>query len=113
MQEQDLSNKQQQLKELEEQEKELTKSLPLTTQISLLEREIKVLASKSTRTKVEEKILESKKKELAELLKKQGSSTGKADKGDKTVLYLGLGITGILLILGVLIWIRTRKRPEV
>ncbi|CAG8568590.1 4150_t:CDS:2 [Ambispora leptoticha] len=67
----ELESKRKKLKELEEKEKQLFKSLPITTQISNLKREIKDLENKSTRTKAEEALLTKKKKQLAELLKKQ------------------------------------------
>ncbi|CAG8653633.1 6799_t:CDS:2, partial [Ambispora leptoticha] len=60
-----LEEKKQQLKELQEKEQQLFKSLPITTQISNLKREIKQLESKSTRTKAEETLLTEKKKALA------------------------------------------------
>ncbi|CAG8608389.1 5800_t:CDS:2 [Ambispora gerdemannii] len=93
----DLTKKKEKLQELE---KALTKSLPLSTQISILEREIKSLASKSTRTQVEEALLTSKKKQLAELLKKQNNSDANSTKpSDKTAFYIGLGMGGVFLIL--------------
>ena len=113
MQEQDLSNKQQQLKELEEQEKELFKSLPIGTQITNLEREIKQLENKSTRTKAEEALLTEKKNQLAELLKKQqGANTNTAKPKGKTALYIGLGIFGLFTLLLILILARNHQRRK-
>src|SRR5206468_75927 len=107
----DLTTKKQQLKELEDQEKELTKSLPIETQITNLEREIKELENKPTRTQVEEALLTEKKKELEELLKKQqGANTNIAKPKDKTALYVGLGIVGVVLVLSIFIIARIRKK---
>src|SRR5947207_15863921 len=53
----DLDSKKQKLKELEEKEKNLTKLLPLETQISILEREIRELEGKSSRNREEERVL--------------------------------------------------------
>ena len=108
----ELAAKKQKLAELETKAKELTKSLPLTTQISLLEREIKALSDKSTKTKAEESILESKKKELEELLKKQNSSTGKTDKSDKIGLYIGCGVVVVALVGVMLVWMKRGKKDK-
>ncbi|CAG8684002.1 2409_t:CDS:10, partial [Gigaspora margarita] len=92
-QEQDLTNKKQKLKELEDKVEELDQQLPLTTQIANLQQEIKQLTNKPTRTKAEEALLAEKKKKLEELLKKQNSShTNNSGKGDKTALYIGCGV---------------------
>ncbi|CAG8575009.1 10836_t:CDS:2 [Ambispora leptoticha] len=95
----ELESKRKKLKELQEKEKQLFKSLPITTQISNLKREIKQLENKSTRTKAEEVLLSEKKKALAELLKKQqGANTDNAKPTDKTALYIGLAIGAVVLI---------------
>ncbi|CAH1756452.1 3923_t:CDS:10 [Entrophospora sp. SA101] len=87
----ELAAKKQQLTELENKQKELTQSLPITTQIAILEREIKELTNKPTRTATEEALLTSKKQELAELLAKQSNSnTNNAKPSDKTALYIEL-----------------------
>src|SRR6185437_3951583 len=70
----ELANKRKQLQEIVTREKNLNKSLPLNTQISLLEREIKELENKSNKTPTEQTLLDSKKKRLEELLKKQSDS---------------------------------------
>ena len=105
----ELAAKKQQLQELETKEKELTKSLPLTTQISLLEKEIQTLTNKPTKTKAEERVLESKKKELEELLKKQNNTT-ETKPNDKIGLYIGCGMVGIVLLL---IFILTKNRKKI
>ncbi|CAG8511284.1 7137_t:CDS:1 [Ambispora gerdemannii] len=109
----ELDSKKKQLAELETKEKELTKSLPLTTQISILQKEIQTLTNKPTKTKAEERVLESKKQELAELLRKQNdSNTNNAKPSDKTKLYIGLGIVGVVLLISLFIFIRKhKKRP--
>ncbi|CAI2164807.1 1565_t:CDS:2 [Funneliformis geosporum] len=68
---QELNSKKQQLKDLETKSKELIKPLPLDTQITILQKEIQVLTSKSTKTKVEEKVLEKEAKDSANLLGKE------------------------------------------
>src|SRR5207248_1376712 len=65
----ELDSKKQKLKELEEKEKKLTKLLPLDTQITILEREIRELEGKSNKSEAEEALLVEKKKELEKLLK--------------------------------------------
>ncbi|CAJ0830456.1 7084_t:CDS:10 [Entrophospora sp. SA101] len=87
----ELESKKKKLAELENKQKQLDQQLPLTTQITILAREIKDLENKSNRTQVEEALLTSKKKELAELLRKQdGSSTSDSSKSsDKTALAVG------------------------
>ncbi|CAG8690309.1 14263_t:CDS:2, partial [Ambispora leptoticha] len=95
----ELESKKKRLKELQDQEKQLTASLPLNTQITILQKEIKQLESKSTRTKVEEVLLSEKKKELEELLKKQNNSdTNNAKPTDKTALVIGCGVVATILI---------------
>ncbi|CAJ0855592.1 17270_t:CDS:2 [Entrophospora sp. SA101] len=94
----ELAAKKQQLKDLENKQKESDQQLPLTTQITILEREIKELEGKS-RTQAEEALLISKKKELEELLKKQSDSIGKENNYDKTALVIGCGVIGVLLVL--------------
>ncbi|CAG8532520.1 2973_t:CDS:2 [Ambispora gerdemannii] len=85
----ELEAKKKKLRELQDQEKQLSASLPLTTQISILEREIKELENKSIRTQAEETFLTSKKKELDKLLKKQDSAnTNNTQPSDKTVLAI-------------------------
>src|SRR5688500_16671520 len=89
----ELASKKQQLQELQSKEKELTKSLPLDTQITILQREIKSLESKPTKSKTEQSLLDSKKQELEELLKKQsGSNTNEHKPSDKTALIIGCGV---------------------
>jgi hypothetical protein len=107
----ELDSKKQKLKELQDQEKTLTKSLPTNTQITLLKKEIKDLENKSNKTQTEQALLDSKKKELEELLKKQSNSNATDNKpSDRTGLYVGLGIVGIVLIFGVFIMTIIRKR---
>jgi hypothetical protein len=109
----ELATKKKKLVELETKEKELTQSLPLTTQITILEREIKTLTQKPTRTQTEEAFLTSKKKELAELLAKQNSSnTNTAKPSDKTAFILGCGIIAVVLISLVLILVRKNKNKK-
>src|SRR4051812_29416724 len=94
----ELDSKKQQLVELQVKEKELTKSLPLDTQISILEKEIKSLENKSTKSKTEQSILESKKKELEELLTNKGNKDNAREnkgKGDEIALIMGGGIVVI------------------
>ncbi|CAI2178292.1 15689_t:CDS:2 [Funneliformis geosporum] len=96
---QELDSKKQQLKALETKSKELIKPLPLDTQITILQKEIKVLESKPTKNPLEEVLLADKKKELAELLKKQSNShVNNAKPSDKTALYIGLGVIGVVLV---------------
>ncbi|CAI2180950.1 14915_t:CDS:2 [Funneliformis geosporum] len=86
---QELDSKKQQLKVLETKAKELIKPLPLDTQITILQKEIKVLTNKSTKTKAEEVLLVDKRKQLNELLGgKNNSFTTNAKSGDKTTLYI-------------------------
>ncbi|CAG8776967.1 6488_t:CDS:2, partial [Gigaspora margarita] len=116
-QQEDLTKKKAKLKELEEKEKELSKSLPLDIQITNLEREIRELENKSTRTSEEETLLATKKKELVRLLaeQKKNSSTGENNgKSDKTDLYVGVGVVivvlvGLVLILVVKIKVESNK----
>ena len=105
-----LEEKRKRLKELEEKEKELTKSLPLTTQITNLEREIKELTNKSTRNQTEEALLAAKKKQLEELLKKQDSSNTTAKPSDKTALYIGCGVIAVVLVGLVFILVGRNKK---
>src|ERR1043166_8760982 len=79
----ELDSKKQQLKDLETKSKELTKSLPLDTQISILEKEIK---------------------------KQSNSNTNNANPSDKTILYLGLGIIGVVLIGLAFILLRKKRK---
>ena len=107
----ELDSKKQQLKDLETKSKELIKSLPIDTQISILQKEIQTLTNKPAKTKVEEALLDSKRKELDELLKKQSNSNTNSDKpSDRIALYIGLGITVILLVLVIFIIARVRKK---
>ncbi|CAI2187226.1 8988_t:CDS:2 [Funneliformis geosporum] len=87
---QELDSKKQQLKALKTKSKELIKPLPLDTQITILQKEIKALTSKSTKTKAEESILASKKQELEELLKKQKKPNAtETNPSNRTALYIG------------------------
>ena len=106
----ELDSKKQQLKDLETKSKELTKSLPLDTQITILQKEIQTLINKPSKTKAEESLLDSKKKELEELLRKQSNTINNDKSGDKTALYWGIGIVGVLVVLGIFIIARIRKR---
>ncbi|CAI2187186.1 6300_t:CDS:10 [Funneliformis geosporum] len=111
---QELDSKKQQLKDLETQSKELIKFLPIETQITILQKEIQVLTSKSTKTKAEQTILESKKQELAELLKKQSNShVNNAKPTDKTALIVGGGIFIIFTLLLILILARNHQKKEI
>lgn len=78
--------------------------------------QLKDLENKPARTQVEEMLLTSKKRQLAELLKKQNDSTnssaGSKDKNDKTVLYIGLGMGVMFLVLGIFILAKIRKRKK-
>jgi hypothetical protein len=64
---------------------------------NILEREINQLENKS-RTKAEEALLIIKKRELGELLKKQSNATNNVKPSDKTALYVGCGIVGVVLV---------------
>src|SRR6266511_1356230 len=106
-----LESKKKKLAELETKQKQLDKSLPLTAQISNLQREIKNLEIKKFRNQVEEVLLTSKKKELAELLAKQnGANTNSAKPSDKTALYVGGGIICCLVLLLIFILKRNSKK---
>ncbi|CAI2185954.1 15962_t:CDS:2 [Funneliformis geosporum] len=106
----ELDSKKQQLKELGTKSKELIKPLPLDTQITILQKEIQVLTSKSTKTKAEEVLLADKRKELNELLsKKNNLSTTNAKPTDKTALYVGLGVIGVVLI-GLVLILKYKKQ---
>ncbi|CAI2184648.1 4132_t:CDS:10 [Funneliformis geosporum] len=95
---QELDSKKQQLKDLETKAKELIKPLPLDTQITILQKEIKILETKATKNSLEEVLLSSKKKELEELLKRQNNSNINNSKpADKVILYIGCGIVGVAL----------------
>ncbi|CAJ0749040.1 22839_t:CDS:2, partial [Entrophospora sp. SA101] len=72
-QQSDLDTKKQQLKDLENKQKELEKPLDLTVLITKLQSEIKQLEKKTNRTEAEENSLQIKKKQLAELLAKQNN----------------------------------------
>ncbi|CAI2175618.1 14552_t:CDS:2 [Funneliformis geosporum] len=110
---QELDSKKQQLKTLETKSKELIKLLPLDTQITILQKEIKLLESKPTKNHLEKVLLTDKKKELAELLsKKNNSTTNNAKPSDKTGLYIGLGAIGILVVFGIFILVRTRTHKR-
>ena len=87
-------------------------SLPLDTQITILQKEIKELNSKSSKSKVEQSILDSKKRELERLLgkKDKGNAVESKDKSNKTALIIGCSVIGILLILSIFIIARTRKK---
>ena len=94
----ELDAKRQQLAELEIKSKELINSLPIDTQITILEKEIKELNNKSNKTQTEQALLDSKKQELDRLLvEKNKSNTTKPS--DKTILYWGVGIVGTLILL--------------
>ncbi|CAG8616801.1 185_t:CDS:2 [Ambispora leptoticha] len=109
----ELESKRKKLKELQDREKTLTKSLPLNTQITILQKEIKQLENKSTRTKAEEALLSEKKKQLEELLKKQQVANN-AKPTDKTALYIGLAIGAVVLIgLVVILNYPKEKRSQV
>ncbi|CAI2189537.1 10682_t:CDS:2, partial [Funneliformis geosporum] len=96
---QELDAKKQQLKDLQSKEKSLTKSLPIDTQISILQKEISNLEKNSNKNHIETALLADKKQQLAELLKKQSNSDANTTKpSDKTALYVGLGIIGVVLI---------------
>ena len=120
-QNQELESKKNKLKELEAQEKELSKPLPeesLETKISKLEAEISDLEKKSNRTKAEEGVLEEKKRKLEELLAEQQkqsntvSENKKDNSSDKTALYIGLGIVGVVLVGLVVILVRKSKKKR-
>src|SRR5207248_9693803 len=97
----------------ESKEKNLTKLLPINTQITILQKEIQELTNKPAKTKSEERVLDSKKKELAELLKEQNSSnTNAAKPSDKTALYVGCGVVGIFTLLLIFILTKNRKRNK-
>ncbi|CAG8836462.1 20905_t:CDS:2, partial [Gigaspora margarita] len=81
-------------------------------QITNLEREIKDLEHKSTRTEAEERLLVEKKKQLAELLKKQSNTNNNSKPGDKTVLAIGGGVVGIFALLLILILARNQSQEE-
>src|SRR4051794_33668076 len=70
----ELDSKKQQLQDLQSKEKQLITSLPLDTQITILEREIKELSNKPSKTKAEEALLTNKKKELERLLSEKNKS---------------------------------------
>ncbi|CAH1765998.1 15198_t:CDS:2 [Entrophospora sp. SA101] len=108
----DLTKKKQKLTELENKQKKLDQQLPLTTQITILEREIKELENKSARTQTEEALLTSKKKELAELLKKEDSSNASdsSKPKDKTALYVGCGVVGLFTLLLIFVLIKYQNR---
>lgn len=108
----ELEAKRKQLKELQNQEKELNKSLPLSTQISILEREIKRLEQQTTRTPAEESLLATKRKQLAELLRKQNSNANNPDQGNRTMLYIGIGTFGLFTLLLIFILARNRQKTK-
>ena len=109
----ELNSKKQQLKELQDQEKTLFKSLPLDTQISILQKEIKELENKPFKTKAEQALLDGKKKELEELLKKQNKSNAAETKtNDRTGLYIGCGIVGTLILLFTIVLVRNRQKRK-
>lgn len=109
----ELANKRKQLQEIVTREKNLNKSLPLNTQISLLEREIKELENKSNKTPTEQTLLDSKKKRLEELLKKQSdSNTNSSKPSDKTGFYIGCGVIGLFALLLIFILARNRQKTK-
>jgi hypothetical protein len=109
----ELESKRKRLQELQDQEKTLFKSLPIDTQISILRKEIKELSNKSSKTKAEQALLESKKKELDRLLaEKNKSNTMRPKPSDKTTLIICLGIVTIFLIFGIFIIARIRKKKK-
>jgi len=81
--------------------------------IMKLQSDITNLENKPNKTKEEQALLEEKKKELEELLRrKNNSNISNSKPSDKTGLYIGCGVVGIVLILGLFILVRTRKRPN-
>ena len=109
----ELEAKRKQLKELQEQEKELTRSLPINIQIANLQREIKELESK-TRTPAEETLLTEKKKQLSELLDRKNNSNINSNKpSDKTALYIGCGVIGLFALLLVFVLAKNRQKGKV
>ncbi|KLL05029.1 MAG: hypothetical protein MRERV_7c085 [Mycoplasmataceae bacterium RV_VA103A] len=86
--------------------------------IQQLRTQISTLESNSNRTPGQEQELVEKKRKLEELerklreLENKTDSTGNKDKGDKTGLYIGLGIGGTLVILFIIIFIKTRKKKS-
>jgi len=109
----ELEAKRKQLKELQEQEKELTRSLPINIQIANLQREIKELESK-TRTPAEETLLTEKKKQLSELLDRKNISNINSNKpSNKTALYIGCGVIGLFALLLVFVLAKNRQKGKV
>ncbi len=108
----ELENKRKKLAELENKQKKLDQQLPLTTQITNLQAEINQLTNKPTRNQVQEALLESKKKQLAKLLKKQSNTTNSAKLSNKTALAVGCGIFGVILIGLALILVRKNKNKK-
>ncbi|CAG8840232.1 24894_t:CDS:2, partial [Gigaspora margarita] len=76
--------------------------------IANLEREIKQLESKTGRTSEEERLLVEKKKKLEELLRKQSNTTNDAKPKDKTALYIGCGVVGVLVTLLIIVLARNQ-----
>ena len=109
----ELDSKRKKLKELQDQEKPLLKSLPIDTQITILQKEIKELESKLNKTQTEQALLDSKKRELEELLKKQNNANTTDNKpSDRTGLYIGLGIVGTLVLLFTIVLVRNHQRKQ-
>jgi len=78
-----------------------------------LQQDISNLENKPNKTKEEQTLLEKKKKELEELLNRKNNSNDSSSKpGDKTTLYLGLGIIGVFLVLSIFIIARNRKKNK-
>jgi len=67
------------------------------------------LEGKSSRTKAEESLLASKKQELAKLLAEKNKSNITTKPKDKTALYIGMGIVGVVLVGLVVILVRKGK----
>jgi len=86
------------------------------TQKEQLQTEITSLEKKPNKTPAEQAELEAKRKrlqELEELLKKQNSNANNTTKpSDKTTLYIGCGVVGVVLIGLVLILVRKNKKKK-
>jgi len=76
-----------------------------------LQTEITNLENKPNKTQEEQALLDSKQKELGELLKRQSDSNANTAKhSDKIGLYVGCGMVGIILVLIIFIMARIRKK---
>jgi len=76
-----------------------------------LQSQITNLENKPNKTKAEQTELERKKKELEELLKRKDNSNS-SKPSDKTSIYVGCGVVGIVLIFSIFIIARIRKKNK-